>query len=547
MGLASVAKSLSLEIIGACIVAAPIAAFLLTGLIRAIDRKSIASARRLFGLFLVSTMIWIIPLTLGVAVSSVSGLRAGTNEFIFGAFLVWGFESIVINGAFVRNTLMALVLAAIHPLSILAIALSAGGYTYLYPAITGVFALVLMMVFLLRLKNLKTKNGIPALQVLQAFLKTWVVQEPDDLERYFSNYARSESVVTDVVLAESGEKRVAFVLPGVHPGPFFPVGSYNLSELIRRALQAKGVAPVVLHGTGGHERNTPTNKLAAAYAAEISQFVETLSVSGRSLMRGPVHDKVGSTNITSLSFGSDIISIISNSPYLSDDLDPGSVTDASAAAEKLGLRLSMVDAHNSVDGESRPQSQITRDDWESIFARVLTLPERPFRVGFASSTEMGLKLGSDVSEGGICVTVFATDDTKSVLVSADSNNAASGLRERMAEELEKTGAGLIELCTSDTHNFAARNRTSRGYFALGEGSGKDAVVEAVTKLAAAAESNIAPCALTVGRFEMETPLIGTESLDDFAKLTKDAIALAKSYTRMLVPAILLLTAITLFY
>ena len=95
---------------------------------------------------------------------------------------------------------------------------------------------------------------------------------------------------------------------------------------------------------------------------------------------------------------------------------------------------------------------------------------------------MGLKLGSDVSDGGICVTVFATDDAKNVLVSADSNNAASGLRERIAEELGKTGAGLVELCTSDTHNFAARNRTSRGYFALGEGSGKDAVVEAVKKL-----------------------------------------------------------------
>ena len=201
----------------------------------------------------------------------------------------------------------------------------------------------------------------------------------------------------------------------------------------------------MLHGTGGHERNTPTNKLAAAYATGISEFVETLSTSGRGLMRGPVHDKIGITNITSVAFGNNIISIISNSPFLSDDLDTTSVTDASAAAAKLGLRLSMVDAHNSVDGESRPQSQITRDDWESIFARVLTLPERPFSVGFASSTEMGLKLGSDVSDGGICVTVFATDDAKNVLVSADSNNAASGLRERIAEELGKPGAGLIEL------------------------------------------------------------------------------------------------------
>ena len=117
MGVASIARPLSLETNAECIVAAPVAAFLMTGLIRVTDHKSIASARRLFGLLFVSTLIWIIPLTLGVAVSSFTRLHAGANEFIFGAFLVWGFESIVINGAFVRNTLMALVLAAIHPLS----------------------------------------------------------------------------------------------------------------------------------------------------------------------------------------------------------------------------------------------------------------------------------------------------------------------------------------------------------------------------------------------------------------------------------------------
>jgi predicted neutral ceramidase superfamily lipid hydrolase len=161
---------------------------------------------------------------------------------------------------------------------------------------------------------------------------------------------------------------------------------------------------------------------------------------------------------------------------------------------------------------------------------------------------MNLKLGSDVSEGGICVTLFAIDDAKSVLVSADSNNAVSGLRERIAEELERMGVGFIELCTSDTHNFAARNRTNRGYFALGEGSGGiDKVIDVVKKLVDTAESKVAPCDLTVARFETETPLIGTESLNDFAGLTKNAISLARAYAKALIPAIVLLAAITLFY
>ncbi|MDA4113869.1 MAG: DUF2070 family protein [Thaumarchaeota archaeon] len=550
MGLASLARPLSLEVVVACVGVTLVAGFLLTGLIRTIDRRSIASVRRLFGLLFVSTLIWVIPLTLGVAVSSLTRLgSADTNEFVFGAFLVWGFESVVINGAFLRNTLASLALASIHPLSILLITLYAIGFPYLsYPAVTGMVALIAILVFLLRLKRLKTKHGIPTLQILQAFLKTWVTQEPGDLEKYFSNYAKSESVVTDVILAQGKDEKVVFILPGVHPGPFSPVGSYNLSELIYRALKEKGIAaPIVLHGTGGHERNTPTNDLAAAYAGEISRFVSSLNVSERNLMRGPAHDKIGITNITTLAFGKEVLSIISNSPFLSDDFDPTTVAEASDVASKLGVRLSMVDAHNSVDGERRSLTQVTRDDWESIFRRVLALPEKPFRFGFASSTGMNLKLGPDVSEGGICATLFVVDGSRSVLVTADSNNAVSGLRERIAEELGKTGVEFIELCTSDTHNFAARNLTNRGYFALGESSGKDKVVEVVKKLVDAAESRVAPCDLAVARFEMKIPLIGTESLDDFAKLTKDAISLSKGYAKILLPAVLLLGAITLFY
>ena len=177
----------------------------------------------------------------------------------------------------------------------------------------------------------------------------------------------------------------------------------------------------------------------------------------------------------------------------------------------------------------------------------MALPEKRFSLGFANSTEIDMKLGPDVSEGGICVSLFVADGSKSALVTADSNNAISSLRERIAEELGKTGIGFIELCTSDTHNFAARNLTNRGYYALGEGSGVEAIMDTIKRLTEVAESKTAPCDLTVARFETQTPLIGTESLDDFAELTKNAISLSRANVKVLGPIILLLAAITLFY
>ncbi len=546
MGLTYLARQTSPAVAAAGVLAPLVAGFLAAGLIRIIDHRSIASSRRLFGLFFVSTVIWIVPLVIGLVAADFGLTSAGINEFVFGAFLAWGFETIVINGAFIASSPTSLALGAIHPIPILLIVLSATGHLYLYPAVTGLLAMALMMAFLLRLEGLKTRRGVPALRLLRAFLKTWVGHNPEDLEGYFSSYANKERVATDVMVAEGGQNKVVFVLPGVHPGPFYPVGSYNLSELIYRALADEGASPVVLHGTGGHERNTPANSQAASYAAEISGFVSSLNASER-MMRGPVYDKIGITNITSMAFGKGILSILSNSPFLSDDLDPKTITEASDVASKLGFTLSMIDAHNSVDGESRPQTQITKDAWEAMFTRLLALPERAFSIGFASSTKTNLKLGPDVSEGGINVALFSTQESKNALVCADSNNAVSCLRERIAEALGKDGIGFLELCTSDTHSSAARGLTDRGYLALGEGTGMDAVIEAVSKLAGIAESNIAPCDFVLARFETETPLIGSESLDEFAGLTKNAISYSKTYAKLLGLTIVVLAAITLFY
>ena len=127
--------------------------------------------------------------------------------------------------------------------------------------------------FLLKFKTFKTEGvGINSLQTFQSFLKSWVSQKPADLESYFTTYSHDEPVITRIVLATATE-RAALVLPGVHPGPFFPVGSYNVSELIFHELRKNGITPMVLHGVGGHERNLPTNELAKQYAAAIASAV----------------------------------------------------------------------------------------------------------------------------------------------------------------------------------------------------------------------------------------------------------------------------------
>ena len=529
-----------------CLASAVSSGVVITWWVRTIDSKSISSLRRILGLLFVSTAIWLIPVLVGIPFSSFLK-NAILNEFVFGGFLAWSFELIVVYGVFLKSIAQSLALSAVHPIPIMLLVLYVSTHPYLSIPFSGVGMLLIVLVFLVLVNRVRTKNGIPSLRVLQAFLKTWVERNPAELETFFSSYAKNDSISTDLIIIWGGDRKTVMVVPGIHPGPFAPVGSYNLSELINKELEGPGSTPVVLHGTGGHERNVPTNELAREYAATISRFVSSQGAGEEMLMRGPLRSKVGITNITTLGFGRRILAFISNSPYRSDDLDPSTVAEASGAAAELDLQITIIDAHNSVDGEEGHQERITKEDWLGILNHTLQLPESGFNVGVASSLEIGFEHGSDVSDGGISVVIFATEKTKCALISADSNNAKSGLRESVATLVNGFGVDLLDLCTSDTHKLAARNRTSRGYFALGEQTSPEAITRCIKTLVGIAEERLVQSELLVARFHSEFPVIGEESLDDFAGLTGRTITITKNYAKVAAPIVLLLLAITLFY
>lgn len=540
-------KQLSIELVPILLVATFASSLIIAKVIQAVDYRSASSIRRILGLLFVATIIWIIPSLVGSIASVLLGPQVAFNEFVFGTFLAWAFELVVINGVFLRSTLGSLLLGAVHPLLLLGIITYANPHPYFFAAAFGAIVVLMAIGLLLKLKSLKTKNGVTSLDLLNAFLKTWVVHESGQLEGYFLTYAKKQPIKTEIFIFETQGNSTSLVLPGIHPGPFSPVGSYNLSELIYRTVSDHHTTAVVLHGIGGHERNAPTNELTAAYASEIKQFIDSTATIEKGVLKGPLRSKVGITNITTLCLGTTVLTLISNAPFLSDDLDPATVTSAAEAASELGLSLSLIDAHNSVDGENHTQQQITKEDWKNILNNTISSKENDLSFGFAHSAEIDLKHGLDISEGGIGVAIFSTADSKSILVTADSNNAISGLRQKIMDATQKMGFEFIELCTSDTHNFAARNLTDRGYFALGEATQQEVIVGAVEKLARIADGRIAPCTMNTSGFLSEIPLIGHESLDDFAGLTKNTISFAKSYLKVMIPVSFLLLAITLFY
>jgi putative membrane protein len=520
----------------------------ITYVIKALDQDSIVSLRRIFGLTLTSNLLWTIPLAVGSAFSWVQhNHQPALNEFVVGTFLAWSFELLVINGAFLSSTARSLCIAAVQPALTLLLAsafIIKVNSSVVYAAVLGFVILGITTAFLLKFKTFKTEGvGINSLQTFQSFLKSWVSQRPADLESYFTMYSHDEPVTTSIVLATAAE-RVALVLPGVHPGPFFPVGSYNVSELIFHELRKNGITPMVLHGVGGHERNLPTNELAKQYATAIATAV-TSPGAGRRVekMRGPRRLQLGPTCVTTLGFGNQVIAFLSNAPYNTDDLEPGIIDQAVSAAKELGVELMLVDAHNSIGGENCEQPSV---DWKRVFSDIRGSPEEEFEVGMAHSSELQFEHGSDISDGGITALVFRKQKSVHALITSDSNNAVLGLRQIIIDELKKENADLIELCTSDTHNSAARYLSSRGYRALGEDSNRDTLVATIKRLVKLAEGRLSRGEVTTMTSQLTLPLIGAKSIADFATLTRETLSFTKAYASAALASGLVICFLALF-
>jgi putative membrane protein len=524
----------------------------ITFVIKAMDPDSIISLRRTFGLAFVSNLIWTIPLAAGSLFSWAShNPQPSLNEFVLGAFFAWSFELLVVNGAFISSTAQSLCIAIIQPAITLLLASTfviQVNSAVIYATMLGFVVLGITTSFLLKFKTFKTEGvGINSLQTFQSFLKSWVSHKPANLENYFTLYSQDEPVTTKIILAGAAEQ-AALVLPGVHPGPFFPVGSYNLSELIFHELRKNNIIPMVLHGVGGHERNLPTNELARQYAAAIARVVASSDARHQvQRMRGPIRSKLGQTTVTTLGFGNQVVAFLSNAPYNTDDLEPKIVDAAETAARELGVELMLVDAHNSIGGEDTNQPSIAEDDWMKIFSDIKGSPEEEFEIGMAHSSELRFEHGTDISDGGIAVLVFKKQTSTYALITSDSNNAVVGLRQTVIDELKRYNVDIIELCTSDTHKSAARYLTNRGYQALGEDSSRETLATTIKKLAKLAEGRLSRGQVTAITSQLTLPLIGDRSLNDFATLTKETLRFTKAYASAALASTLVICSLALFF
>jgi putative membrane protein len=515
-----------------------------------IERRTIATFRRVLALLMTAELLWLLIAAVGGAYSWTSGSPYPlTNAILFGAFVSVGFEFLVIHGVFQRSASISFVLALIHPVLTVLIVRGPELTEHLDPIATscGVVFAALLVAFPLLLRRKKTTLGDDALSLFQAFMKTWAAGNSDQLEEVIAEHSEEIEVTTKILRFRTKVGDTYLVLPGVHPGPFHPVGSYDLPGVITRAFKELGPT-MTLHQPGGHERNLATRADTAKYVQTVTELAKTIaSGKDQAYLRGPLYTHIGKATVSSLAFGDDLITTISFAPLGSDDIDTHYEDELAKIASESAFDLSVVDAHNSIDPDQQSPA-IDDQGWRRLFEDTRTSKASGPRVAYSHSSEIGFAGKGDLTENGLGLFMIEKEGTRSALILADANNTVSDLRAQVAAALSSAGYGLIEFCTSDSHNLAARGLTAeRGYEALGEATPPASVADATVKMAELAASRLAPAEYGSAKMKSTVRVFGSRALSEFASLTQASSEFARAYFQFAITSGVVLLLVSVFF
>jgi putative membrane protein len=169
-------------------------------------------------------------------------------------------------------------------------------------------------------------------------------------------------------------------------------------------------------------------------------------------------------------------------------------------------------------------------------------------IAYSHSSEIGFAGKGDLTENGLGLFMIDAEGIKSALILADANNSVSGLRAQVAAALGSAGYGLIEFCTSDSHNLAARGLTAeRGYEALGEATPVASIAEVSVKMASLAASRLAPAEYGSAKMRSKVRVFGSKALGEFASLTQASSDFSKSYFRLATITAVVLLLLSVFF
>ncbi|GEM_PF-1455073 len=446
----------------------------------------IVNRRRLAGSFMFVNLIWTF-----LALSSLYIIH-NPESLVATVFLItcvtFSFSLLIVWPLFTRSFLITFAVGLVDLLPqwiVISKVTNIQFYYSTYFISVFLLALILVMTMIITLHKInnstKERLGDHSFDFLKGFMDSWMNSDSSQLESMISKQGTEKTVKTILLelVTESG-KKLSIIIPYIHPGPFYPVGSYDLPSKIMSNFTSLGYDNCfVLHGPVDHTFNLQSKHDTDEYVRSLN--VNTINENFGYTLGLPICKDFDSHQLISLRFDNSILLFISAWPGGSEDYPPSFTESVEKLIDKE-TKIIVIDSHNAL-GETPDQDDVNttiKAIYEAIPIAQSNYTSK-FYASFSSISKAEAALGDDVGTGGIGVLLIETGTTKSALVVADANNATAEVKDRLKLELVATGIELIELATSDTHFNATRIRNERGYLLLGESTPPDYISKLVVE------------------------------------------------------------------
>ena len=313
--------------------------------------------------------------------------------------------------------------------------------------------------------------GIGSSVLFRAFLANWTEDHTAPMESFFEKLGNRQDIKVSLLTFRTSEKiKAVIVVPALHPGPFNNLGSSLLPSLIQTNIQKKFDCVVsVPHGLVGHELDVSTRAENQRVVQKILEFVVGTSLpysKATPMVRTESDDAKASCQL----FGDCAFLTLTTAPKTIEDLPSELNSLIVKEAEKRGLSVLAIDAHNSMGGSFDRDSAVKSFSKASVGCLEKTLKTKNscFKAGAATVVPAEFTVKDGIGPGGISVIVVEVDNQKAAYVTIDGNNMVSGLRDKILSELKAIGIDDGEILTTDTHSVCGMIRSARGYNLVGE-------------------------------------------------------------------------------
>ena len=493
-------------------------------------RHSFASIRRLLAMSIVPNTSWAILSAFGLYQYSIS-----QEQQVFYLMVVMGLSTaisiriIILGSVFFKRISVGTLVSFIQPILLFAI-IPFAQTGVLFPieqfslllteealafSLTMVIPIICVSYLILLSKTGGRIIKNSPLVIFQGFLQAWVAERPKVIEELIETFSLEKEIVTSVIEfsdeKDTTTKRRAIIVPEVHPGPFYPIGSSNLPFELWKWSDSNHLKSLVFHGISGHEHNLASKAVVDTYLTEMNNLQ---LVSDGSTCTEPKSRSIGRATVSGLAFGDYAMLILTLAPYGMEDFPIFVREEINKAAKSIGFNGSiLIDAHNSIGVTPvREDCEDIIQAAKDILRKIRFNTQMPFKMGYSHSNRLGIKLKEDVGPAGIGMVLFEINNKMHGIVSVDANNVALGFRDEVLSEIDD----VIDICTTDTHFNAAKVMNSIGYTPFGGESSVKEISKVIKTLRIAAEKSMVKSNFVVKRNKNSYKVFGSALLDDYS-------------------------------